>query len=89
VRDTYRGLFALPLCGQLSFWLTYIIAPGLLDAGRQVGRCVADSSGATEYDNVGGAKTAQFRKGRGRNAVLGGNGEKTVSVLRSAGPIGL
>ena len=45
------------------------VSAWLAGAGRQVRRCFADGTGATEHGNLGGTKTMQLRKGRRRHAV--------------------
>src|SRR5664280_236114 len=57
----------------------------LAGAGRQVRRCIADSTGATEHDNLGGTKARQLREGRGRYAVPLGKEQRCAGKGRHGG----
>src|SRR5665647_787354 len=57
----------------------------LAGAWRQVRRCIADSTGATEHDNLGGTKARQLREGRGRYAVPLGKEQRCAGKGRHGG----
>src|ERR1035437_7341451 len=61
------------------------VAVRLAGAGRQLRRCIADSTGATEHDNLGGTKARQLREGRGRYAVPLGKEQRCAGKGRHGG----